>query len=219
MSLWQKGATGALAALLAVAAPGVAAACTARALAPDTVPTQWGIAVEGKLTQAWACKDASGEHVVTASQQPASDKQLGTELMFVKFSRNGTAWKKDWQARDYRPDSRLRSPTPELVILKDADGDGVLDVFIAYALPGPGAATDEGKLLVFYKDRKYAIRGAIARTPDDFGSRQISPNFMTLPQPVQTEALKLWDKLSIPQATVLTQPRLGAGIIERSSQH
>jgi hypothetical protein len=187
-----------------------AQACTARALPPATVGSQWGIHAEGRLTQAWLCKDNSGEHVVTASQQAATDKQLGTELIFVKFSRQGSGWKKDWQARDYRPDSLVRQGTPELLVLKDADSDGELDVFIAYTLPGPGAATDEGKLLVYYKDHKYAIRGAVARTPEDFGSRKLSPNFLALPQSVQTEALRLWDKLSAPDTALRVIPRAAA---------
>lgn len=172
-------------------------ACTTRALPTASLNETLGLYTEGRVTQAWACKDASGEHVLMASRQASPDPQFAMQLSFVKHTRTPSGWKKDWQARDF-----LVTPPgasmPEIMLIKDVDGDSLADVFIAYTLPGQDKATDEGKLLVFYKDKKYAIRGAIARTPDDFGSRKISPNFLSLPPVVQAQALQLWDKLSAP---------------------
>jgi hypothetical protein len=200
MSLHKGGTVlSALLGLLALAAPAWAgASCAPKPLALELVSAQITLAPLEQLTQAWACKDSQGDHIVTASRLPASDKRLGTQLLFVKRTHTGSSWKKDWQARDFLPESPMTLAPVEIVTLKDADGDGLAETFIAYALRSPGALLDEGKLLVFYKDQKYAIRGAIPRTPDDFGSRKISPSFLTLPASVQAQALLIWDKLSVP---------------------
>lgn len=187
----------ALAWLVWHALPG-AHACTARALPAAMLGPQMGLSTPGEVTQAWSCKDARGDHVLVVSHQATGSKPQGTELLFTKRTRTAAGWKKDWQARDYLSEPPSSASNPEVVLMKDADGDGLADVFIGYALPRPTAASDEGKLLVYYKDRKYAIRGAIARTPSDFGSRKIDPDFSTLPQAIQTQALQLWDKISTP---------------------
>ncbi len=182
--------------MLGAWSPGLLA-CTARALPLASLNETLGLRTEGHVTQAWACKDASGDHVLMAARLASPNPQLATQLSFVKQTRTPSGWKKDWQARDFLA-ATTNLIAPELMLIKDVDGDSLADVFIAYTLPGPDKTTDEGKLLVFYKDKKYAIRGVIARTPDDFGSRKVSDNFLTLPQPIQAQALQLWDKLSTP---------------------
>ena len=82
---------------------------------------------------------------------------------------------------------------------------------MSYALPGQGLNPDDGKLLVFYKDRKYAIRGAVASGPGDFGTRTMDPGFNALPAAVQTFALDLWDAVALPKGpppVTLSQARL-----------
>jgi len=182
--------------MLGTWAPGLWA-CTARALPLASLSETLGLRTEGHVTQAWACKDASGDHVMMAARLASPDPQFATQLSFVKHTRTPSGWKKDWQARDFLAATNTPG-APEFMLIKDVDGDSLADVFIAYTLPGQDKATDEGKLLVFYKDKKYAIRGVIARTPDDFGSRKVSDNFLALPQPIQAQALQLWDKLSTP---------------------
>lgn len=195
--IWRLAALSAVWALTVITAPlHAAATCAPHAVAPGVLKEP-GLPASGHVTQAWACKDAVGEHLIQAIHQASTDPLWGTQLLFTKHTRTPSGWKKDWQARDFvlTPPS---TPIAEILLIKDADGDSLADVFIAYTLPGQDKANDEGKLLVFYKDKKYAIRGAIARSPDDFGSRKISPDFLTLPQAVQTQALQLWDKLSAP---------------------
>ncbi len=152
------------------------------------------------LDQAWRCTDQAGEHIVTVSRV-RSPGQRGTEVLFTQRSRQAKGWKKDWQARDFfiAPTDRL-AETRNRVMLRDADHDGHLEAYIAYVLPGPSQSVDEGKLLVFFNGRKFAIRGAIPRSQDDFGSRQIGSAFYALPAAVQEQALALWDQLSQPAA-------------------
>jgi hypothetical protein len=158
------------------------------------------------LDQAWRCTDQAGEHIVTVSRV-RSPGQRGTQVLFTQRSRQAKGWKKDWQARDFfiAPTDRL-AETRNRVVLHDADHDGHLEAYIAYVLPGPSQSVDEGKLLVFFNGRKFAIRGAIPRTQDDFGSRQIGSAFYALPAAVQEQALSLWDQLSKPGSQPTLQP-------------
>ena len=198
--MWRRGA----AAMALTACSASALACTnARTLSADTLKTQIGLLSQGQISQAWACTDKAGEHWVVASKLPLGDHEHKVQLLFAQFTRTASGWKKNWQARDFLP-AQTKAASAEMIVIKDTDGDGLAEVFLAYALTGQAAAQGEGKLLVYYKDKKYAIRGAIAQTANDFGSRKIEPDFLTLPQPVQHQALQLWDKLSAPASASKT---------------
>lgn len=190
---------------LAVASPAVfAQGCQPRAL--TALPGN--LQIEGQPAQALACKDAEGEHLFIESRaqpEPLRGKAQPQVLTFYKFTLGTGAPQRRWQARDFLPPDDTVRATPatparaDRFVVKDIDGDGVTEAFIAYSLPGRAGAGSEGKLLVFYKDRKYAIRGAVAQGPDDFASRTLDPAFQTLPASVQTFALSLWDQVAMPR--------------------
>lgn len=166
---------------------------------PRTLTPELSLPADEVLDQAWRCNDQDGDHLVTVSRQ-RNPGQRGTQVLFTQRTRQNGAWKKDWQARDFLVAQQDQANgTRSRVLLKDADGDGRVEAYIAYVLPGPSQAVDEGKLLVYFQGRKYAIRGAIPRSLDDFGSRQIGSAFHELPGLVQTQALLLWDELSKPR--------------------
>lgn len=203
---WLQALAGAI---LLFAIAGKASACTAVPLPLASVNDRLNMPLEGEISQAWACKDNAGEHIVLATRQTAPEPLLGTQIQFSKFTRLPSGWKRDWQARDFLLDSS-RISSSEIVLLKDVDGDGLAEVFIAYSLPGRTGEPDTGKLLVYVKDHKYAIRGAIARTASDFGSRKMDAAFLALPAPIQAQALQLWDRLS-PPTGLNKDPLLQAG--------
>ena len=176
---------------LLIALHGEAGACTAVPLPLASVNERLGVSLEGQVSQAWACKDSAGEHVVLATRQAAPEPLHGTQIQFAKFTKSGSAWKRDWLARDFLLDGGNSLTSSEIILLKDVDGDGLAEVFIAYVLPGQAGEPDNGKLLVYYKDHKHAVRGAIARTVSDFGSRKVDGSFQTLPASVQAQALQL----------------------------
>jgi hypothetical protein len=204
---WPQALVGAA---LLLATVGKAVACTAVPLPLASVNDRLNMPLEGEISQAWACKDNVGEHIVLAARQSAPEPLQGTQLQFSKYTKSASGWKRDWQARDFLLDGGNHISSSEIILLKDVDGDGQAEVFIAYSLPGRAGEPDTGKLLVYYKDHKYAIRGAIARTPSDFGSRKMDAGFQALPAQIQAQALQLWDKLS-PPAGLNKDPLLQAG--------
>ncbi|MEY4765049.1 MAG: hypothetical protein RI907_1722 [Pseudomonadota bacterium] len=170
--------------------------CPDSPVLPAALAGSLALAADETLDQAWRCTDVDGEHLLTVTrlQNPG---QRGTQVLFTQRTRQGGTWKKDWQARDFFLSPVDNSPVRRnRVLLRDADGDGRIEAYIGYVLPGSSQTVDEGKLLVFSTGRKFAIRGAIPRGPDDFGSRQIGTAFHELPSPVQAQALDLWDQLS-----------------------
>jgi hypothetical protein len=204
---WLRAFAGTILLLLAV---GKASACTAVPLPLASVNDRLNMPIEGEISQAWACKDNAGEHIVLATRQNAPEPLQGTQIQFAKFTKSASGWKRDWQARDFLLDAGNRISSSEIILLKDVDGDGLAETFIAYSLPGRTGEPDTGKLLVYFKDHKYAIRGAIAHTASDFGSRKMDAGFQALPAQIQSQALQLWDKLS-PPAGLNKDPLLQAG--------
>lgn len=178
-----------------------ARACSPTNLQADTIKAP----VEGQVIQAVTCRDVDGEEVFIESRATGSviaGKQQATSLSFYKFTvgANGV-YTKRWQARDFIPvDARNgKNSRPARFVVRDVDGDGLAEAFISYALPGNSANPDEGKLLVFYKDRKYAIRGAVAAYSSDFSTRNLDSAFASLPPAVQSYALGLWDTVALPR--------------------
>jgi hypothetical protein len=195
---------------------------TAVACQTHVVPSeQVMVPVEGKIAQAFSCKDAEGEQLFVETRLAGSvvnGKLQPTAVSFYKFTlqANGKPSRR-WQARDFVPaDSRLsRSSKVDRFTARDVDGDGVLESFIAYSVPGQSGNPDEGKLLVFFKDRKYAVRGAVALAPDSFSTRTLDPAFATLPAAVQNHALGLWDTVALPQS----RQRTGGTTVSQGPLH
>lgn len=196
-----------------------ALACVMRSVPADSVKAP----VDGRVVQAFTCKDADGEHLFIESRQalspPPGGRLPSLALSFYKFTLAASGGLlKRWQARDFvMQDDPLplprtaRAPRVDRFVVRDVDGDGLAEAFVSYALPGQGLDPDDGKLLVFYKDRKYAIRGAVASGPADFGTRTMDPGFSALPSAVQTFALDLWDAVALPKGpppVTLSQARL-----------
>jgi hypothetical protein len=208
-------------ACLLVSSLAPAQACTAVPWPLTSAADRLGLSLDGQVRQAWSCRDAQGEHVVLTMQLPTADG-THSQIQFVKYSKVGSRWKRDWLARDFLPIASVSTPPVEIVLLKDVDGDGVAETFVAYTLPGRVGEPDTGKLLVYYKDRKYAIRGAVARTADDFGSQKVDEDFETLPAAVRAQAFQLWDRLSQPAPAArnwvrrVASPSLGASVLRRT---
>lgn len=188
-------------ACLASTLPAYALACSPRSLPVDSVKAP----VEGQVIQVFGCKDVEGEQIFVETRAPGgviAGKQQPTALSFYKFTLNAAgAPAKRWQARDFIPaDARLAKNTRNArFVVRDVDGDGAAEAFISYALPGLGSNPDDGKLLVFYKDRKFAIRGAVAASSSDFSTRNLDASFASLPPTVQSYALGLWDIVALPR--------------------
>src|SRR5690606_21121969 len=138
-------------------------ACAMRGVPTEAVKAP----VDGRVVQAFTCKDAEGEHLFVEARQvpaPATSGSTGkpspVSLSFYKYTLPATgAPIRRWQARDFAPQDEAialavrgnRQPRVDRFVAQDVDGDGLAEAFISYTLPGQGLNPDDGKLLVFYK--------------------------------------------------------------------
>ena len=141
--------------------------------------------VVGGVLKAYACRDPEGRHLFLASGIPQlkSVPDAGsTEVHFYKYTQSGDTWTKKWEARDFLLGAGSGIDVANFEV-QAADGGASSVAYMAYRLRTAGVPTEEAKLLVFYKDRKFAVRGAIARSADDFASRNIDAGFSALAGP------------------------------------
>ncbi|WP_266160214.1 M949_RS01915 family surface polysaccharide biosynthesis protein [Dyella silvatica] len=87
----------------------------------------------------------------------------------------------------------LRMLTP-LVDIIDA-GDGQALVVVPYWIDCDGLDPTDLKLIMVYKDRKYAIRGSLPHQQGDEITRTPGETFKELPAAVQKTALAYWEKV------------------------
>lgn len=186
--------------------PAMGHACSARAVPLDSIAAP----LDGKVQQAFTCNDAEGTsiYVETRGLTGAGSIKPGTIMVtFYKFQQTAEGrWLTRWQARDFIPITRqMRLSRNFSIIVKDVDNDKVDEAFISYSLPSGEQHMEDGKLLVYYKDKKFAVRGAVGMQPGDFSSRSVDAGFDAMPAAVQRYALSLWDRIAVPVAVSLNQ--------------
>lgn len=76
--------------------------------------------------------------------------------------------------------------------VQDPLGDGQALVLVAYYMACDGLDPTDVKLIMVYKDHKYAIRGQLPNQPGDELTRKASTNFTELPPRVQKFAWDYW---------------------------
>lgn len=157
-------------------------------------PNEVDLGYTGKLIKAYECWDKEGVHLYVASglqTRKFGDSGFHTELHFYKATNDHGGLINRWEARDMG--EGLVEASFRQFLVKDVDGDSISEAFISYELNGDGLDPDTRKVLVFYKNKKYAIRGRIAKQEEDQTTRSTDFDFDTLPVAVRKQALQMWD--------------------------
>lgn len=157
--------------------------------------------LSGDVLKAYSCVDREGEHLLIATGTPlrkAFPSAGSSEVHFYKFSQGGNGWTKRWEVRDWVTGTANAGIAVDQFEAQTIDRGESTAAYIAYRIYAAGAAPEDGKLFVFYKDKKHAVRGTVARTVEDYASRSPDAAFLTLPPAIQEHALSMWDKLSLP---------------------
>jgi len=164
--------------------------------ANDTVPAKAPIPVkyEGAVQECYEYKDAAGLHLLLATATGGGKNFLCTVYTQV----NGN-YVQDWQIKDY---SGLEvGMADDYTKIVDIDKDGIYESIIVYQYPTEnnkyGGTT--WKLLLHYKNKKYAIRAHQKDSDYDDSGTTMDESFNTLPKSVKKYVVQYWNKLATDQ--------------------
>lgn len=141
-------------------------------------------------------KDKTGIHIFMAStftQGKFAEVDYKSEVYFYKFTQKNGVYIKQWEAKDFG--SSLVDVVFHRFVALDADDDNEVEAFAFYSLNPDGLDADTVKLLINYKNTKYAIRGAFAKEEGDFDVRSTDAMFKQLPKKVREYAYRMWDEI------------------------
>ena len=152
------------------------------------------VTYKGFVEDAYEIYDAAGLHIFVASKE----KKGQTDSLFVKyFTKVNNAWRLDWQIKDFSVGAAVNVFT--VTKFADIDGDGVFETLFAYEVGGGDMTAGNivtRKAMLFYKNKKYAIRGSFKVGNDDKGDVTMDKDFDTIPTPVKKYAIGFWNAMS-----------------------
>jgi hypothetical protein len=158
-------------------------------IAHDKIPVNY----KGELDDAYKIEDKGGVHIFVASHMQAGN----VDSLFVKyFTQSSNNWKEDWQIKDFS--NKVAASLYTVTKFADIDGNGVFETLFAYEVAedfAPGSIMTR-KVMLFYKDRKYAIRGQFHEGADDSGTVVMDKDFDTIPFAVKKYTIGYWNELS-----------------------
>jgi hypothetical protein len=166
--------------------------------ANDTVPAKAPIPVkfEGKVQECYEYKDAAGQHLLLAT---ATGK--GKNFFCTAYTMVNGAYTQDWQIKDFA-ESEI-GMADDYTKFVDIDKDGVYETIIVYSYwtekPKEKFVGTTWKLLLHYKNKKYAVRAYEPDSDSDEPELKMDKSFDELPKAVKAYVTKYWDKLATDQ--------------------
>ncbi len=151
------------------------------------------VSFKGELLDAYKIEDKAGVHIFVASHVQAGS----IDSLFVKYyTRLNNTWKEDWQIKDFS--NKVVATLYTVTKFADIDGDGVFETLFAYEVADdfkPGSAMTR-KAMLFYKNKKYAIRGQFHVGSDSNGTAVLDKDFDTIPFSFKKYTIGYWNELS-----------------------
>lgn len=163
--------------------------------ANDTVPPKAPIPVkfEGKVQECYEYKDAAGQHLLLATVTGE-----GKNFFCTAYARVNGAYMQDWQIKDY---SELSvGMADDYTKIVDIDNDGIYETIIVYSYwtekPNEKFVGTSWKLLLHYKNKKYAVRAYEPDSDYDEPELKMDKSFDALPKGVKAYVTRYWDQLA-----------------------
>lgn len=159
------------------------------------------------IRRVYECKDKSGEFYLILSESNDSivntKDTLHKNIKAINFSRVNNVLVKKWELNDFITGPTKESEAEKSIwfwtkyfILKDLDGDSIIDPIIVYGSMGAyGQDNGRIKIKVYYKGQKSAIRhqnGAL----DFERNTKVDRSFYELPVKIREEVKKIMEKLT-----------------------
>jgi hypothetical protein len=151
------------------------------------------VSFKGDLIDAYKIEDKAGVHIFVASHVQAGS----IDSLFVKYcTLVNSTWREDWQIKDFS--NKVVASLYTVTKFADIDGDGVFETLFAYEVADdfkPGGIMTR-KAMLFYKNKKYAIRGQFRVGSDGSGTAVLDKDFDTIPFAIKKYAIGYWNELS-----------------------
>jgi len=154
-------------------------------ISADKIPVPYA----GTVLEAYEYKDVAGLHYYIATDV-RTDKM---DSLFVRcYTKTDTGFRKDWQIRDF---SAYGITYETLLKITDINNDGVYETVFAYRVEGDvlNHGTLTIKLLLHYKNQKYAIRNFTYYGSDE-NKLEMDQSFNAIPKQVKAFAINMWNK-------------------------
>lgn len=151
----------------------------------------------GNAIKAYEIVDKSGHYVMVFSKLETGkigENGYLSEFRAYKYIEDHGGYLLKWEIKDFGGNA-LCSPyfDPKNLSVVDIDKDGLAETMFLYQIACDGLDPDVTKLLLHYKNKKYAIRGEVPKE-DGKVVKNMDKSFDTLPPAVKKYASDFWDK-------------------------
>ena len=151
----------------------------------------------GNAIKAYEIVDKGGHWVLVFSKLETGkigENGYQSEFHAYKYLEDHGGYLLKWEIKDFGPNP-LCSPyfDPKNLAIADIDKDGSAETVFLYQVGCDGLDPDVTKLMLHYKNKKYAIRGEV---PQEGGQpvKKTDKSFDTLPPAVKKYASDFWDR-------------------------
>lgn len=154
---------------------------------------------DGEAKIIYRVNDKEGEHFLFVTQNKKGnfgEADFMMDIRAYKFSRAQKGFTKKWEIKDFSPNglTTIEWEEPGFVV-GDWDGDGIVESALVYKLSPDGLDDEQIKLIAYYKNKKYAIRGLMPRQEGKNWSKKPDKSISKLPKKVQKEINSIWGRL------------------------
>ncbi|WP_143307586.1 M949_RS01915 family surface polysaccharide biosynthesis protein [Chitinophaga vietnamensis] len=152
----------------------------------------------GRLIQAYEIGDAMGLHQFILSQEEkiTPTDTMGTVIHAYKYTHDHGGLLLRWEVKEAAPGPLTAVFFDEKKTrIVDIDHDGEAEtIFVYYCWPD-GLDPVTMKMMVHYKNKKYAIRGSFPQQEGDQPVKKMDAAFDDIPPVIKVYASKYWDEI------------------------
>ncbi len=159
----------------------------------DKIPVDY----TGKLRDAYEFNDAAGLHIYIVTKTEEEKPVEKISIFGTGYTQVNGVFVKDWSISDFSGLDVLLEYNYTKVV--DIDKDGTYETIFVYELDPNNGEGSTWKLLLHYKNKKYALRIHVPSDDGDKYSVQIDKTFDTLPKSVRKYVVDYWNAIASEQ--------------------
>jgi hypothetical protein len=148
----------------------------------------------GKPVDAYEYKDKNGLHIYLVTRTDQEKPENKVTIVGSAYTLVNGAYVKDWSITDFSGLDVLFKYTYTKIV--DIDKDGVYETIFVYELDPNDGEGSTWKLMLHYKNQKYALRVHIPDLDEDKYTEKFDKAFDTLPPAVKKYVVDYWANIA-----------------------